>query len=60
VSNGAVAVLRSYGHSKLQKFNNFELLIIDSSLESTEKQKYVFKKFLAQLLFELFDFEVGI
>ncbi len=29
-----------------------------SSLESTEKQKYGIEKFLASLLFELFDFEV--
>ncbi len=32
--------------------------MIDSSLESTEKQKHVIEKFLASLLFELFDFEV--
>jgi hypothetical protein len=38
---------------------NFQLLIFNSSLESTEKQKYVIEKFLA-LLFELFDFEVRI
>jgi hypothetical protein len=38
----------------------FELLMIDSSLESTEKQKYAIEKFLASLLFELFVFEVRI
>jgi hypothetical protein len=34
--------------------------MIDSGLESTEKQKYGIEKFLASLLFELFGFEVRI
>ncbi len=34
--------------------------MIDSSLESTEKQKYAIEKFLASLLFELFDLEFRI
>jgi hypothetical protein len=64
MSSGAVAVSRSYDHLnpplKTEKLKNFELWIIDSSLESTEKQKYVIENLLASLLFELFDFGVGI
>jgi hypothetical protein len=51
---------KKYNRTNLSKFKNFELLMIDSSLESTEKQKYVVEKFLASSLFELFDFEVRI
>jgi hypothetical protein len=59
---GADAVSRSYGHLKpplkTVKNRGNALLMIDSSLESSEKQKYVIEKSLAELLFELFDFEV--